>query len=336
MTRKRVRTTTTGPRSVCHWTDDDRADHSTINANCSQQQLTLNSFFVAGSRNIKARSIASSPSTPATPILLIPHKIETPQTSSPPSNNDVTTPPSLPKTKQMRQVYLDCGQAIFGQQLCRKCGMLYMPGVTEDMQAHAAICRERSMGVSWRNVNGQRVCFQDKGDSIVCFQQKKNAISTCLEYVYQQVAQDLGMDLAGSHGLVGCTIWLYLRQHRVIGFVSTKPISNAFYLVARKPTEPRRDNNDCNAEDFPLPSNTDRIARRAMLGISILWTHEQFRCQGIATKLVDAARQHAFFGMTVPVQQLAFSSPTQAGWVFGQKYCGTPLLYEYSTKESKS
>lgn len=52
---------------------------------------------------------------------------------------------------------------------------------------------------------------------------------------------------------------------------------------------------------------------------------------GIATQLVDAARGSAVFGMVVSKSQLAFSSPTEAGWKFAKHYCGQdPLVYEYN------
>jgi hypothetical protein len=93
-----------------------------------------------------------------------------------------------------------------------------------------------------------------------------------------------------------------------------------------------------------------------MLGVAILWTHSKMRHQGmqkcaignvliprisyflslflslgIATQLIDAAREHAVFGMVVPKSKIAFSSPTEAGFNFAKNYCGQdPLVYEYN------
>jgi hypothetical protein len=66
-----------------------------------------------------------------------------------------------------------------------------------------------------------------------------------------------------------------------------------------------------------------------------LWVHAQFRHQHIATQLLDAARIHSIFGMTIPKHQIAMSSPTQAGWAFAKDYCSggveAPLVYDYTT-----
>lgn len=333
MTGKRARPTTSTPRSICQLAEDNVATRK----RCHQQQVTLNSFFVTGSRRIKGRLNSKSPATPGAPFVSKYLQAATPPTHSPFSQKDVTTPPTPTPTtiKQMKQVYLDYGQSSFGQQLCKLCGMLYMPGVSEDMQAHSNVCRERCEGVVWRQVGGQRVYLQPKGDSIVSFLQKNTVLSTSLESVYAHVAQDLGMDATASRSIVGYTIWLFLRQNRVIGFVATKPISEAFRLVTRCCDETTGENKDIVINNLdPLPNNADRIKTKAMLAIAILWTHEQFRGQGIASKLVDAACQHSFFGMIVPNHQLAFSSPTQAGWAFAQKYCGSPLIYEYRSAQS--
>jgi GNAT superfamily N-acetyltransferase len=397
MTRnKRQRTTpiTAGPRSICHWRGDDDDDDETNAADGTprstgsghQQQLTLNSFFVQGSRTKRilvattttrtgssSSSQAAVPRTPATPLSPSRRLEEarTPPTVSPFSVPAAGTPPTPPpppaattttkKNKQWKQVYLDCGQSAFGQQLCKKCGMLYMPGVAEDMKAHAVMCRERRFGVSWRPSSGQRVHWnsssskhknkhkhksknnnssssQDDDSMIlsVVVPLSKKSVSGSLEAVYDQVAQDLGMDTSSTtvmESLAGYTVWLYLRQQRVVGFVATKPISEAFQLATSTTTTKGNNNhadkNDCSSSNaaatfdhHDMSNTTDhRIPHKAMLGVAIMWTHEQFRGQGIATRLVDTARRHAFFGMVVPTHQLAFSSPTQAGWAFGQKYC---------------
>lgn len=58
----------------------------------------------------------------------------------------------LPKQQQkqqrsLTQVYIDCGQSTFGQVLCPKCGMLYMPGIREDEQQHVRLCQSYSIGI---------------------------------------------------------------------------------------------------------------------------------------------------------------------------------------------
>jgi hypothetical protein len=197
--------------------------------------------------------------------------------------------------------------------------MLYVPGVTEDVQAHNRICRERSEGLLWRTIRGQRVHSQSSQDSIVSIPipESKPTFPAALAAVYQQVVQDLGMDETAS--LAGYTIWLYLRNQRVVGFVATQPVSVAYSLSA----DGKSDTVACDPVTMPT---------KVMLGVAILWTHDRFRHQNIATELVTAARQHSFFGMMVPLVGLAFSTPTQVGLSFAKKYCGgndKVLIYKY-------
>jgi len=77
---------------------------------------------------------------------------------------------------------------------------------------------------------------------------------------------------------------------------------------------------------FVLHNSQERssVKQKAMAGIHQLWVHAKFRKQGIATRLVDAARGKLVFGLTVPKELLAFSSPTEAGACFARNYvCGS-------------
>ena len=69
-------------------------------------------------------------------------------------------------------------------------------------------------------------------------------------------------------------------------------------------------------ETLQVRSNT---TRKAMVGIHQLWVHAKERNQGIATRLMDAVRASIIFGLVIPVEMLAFSSPTAAGASFARK-----------------
>jgi hypothetical protein len=59
-------------------------------------------------------------------------------------------PTAIPPTssaKRFRQTYLDLGQAQFDSQTCRKCGMVYTPGV-EDSE-HLKFCKSNSDDIIW-------------------------------------------------------------------------------------------------------------------------------------------------------------------------------------------
>jgi N-acetyltransferase len=67
------------------------------------------------------------------------------------------------------------------------------------------------------------------------------------------------------------------------------------------------------------------------MGVHQLWTHKSHRQKHIARTLVDAARGKLIFGMTVPHNLVAFSSPTVDGALFAKKYSfpDAPLVYDF-------
>jgi N-acetyltransferase len=73
---------------------------------------------------------------------------------------------------------------------------------------------------------------------------------------------------------------------------------------------------------YILHNNYERskLASKAMLGIHQMWVHSKFRKQGIATRLIDVARERMVFSMVIPPELVAFSSPTEAGVKFATRY----------------
>jgi N-acetyltransferase len=67
-----------------------------------------------------------------------------------------------------------------------------------------------------------------------------------------------------------------------------------------------------------------------LLGVRAMWVHSTARRRGVATILLDVARQVACFGATVPRAACAFTSPTAAGRAFATRYCGTARLLVYN------
>lgn len=351
MTRKVPRVLSPPSHSICTLNDDNTYENPNAQ---SKRQLSLTSFFTAGSKRLRKRTEVATTTfssrqesdnltTPATPD-------NTSQNSSNPnkvSPNNSTTLSGIFPTKRgcdqstltekpkLQQVYLDCGQTMFGQQLCKKCGMLYVPGVAEDAKAHAKICQESKLGILWRKHPRQRMHWKEPGrggDQICSIPNitKSNQLSPTLEEIYQQVVRDLGLDsnLSAASALMGKTVWIYIRQQRVVGFASTMPISKAYEIQSFETDSTSIGSN------YSRPQQDKRQAKRALLGIALLWTHEQYWRQRVATKLVDTARHHSFFGMTVPKGMMAFSSPTTAGWQFGRSYCdgssdSGPLIFDY-------
>lgn len=134
------------------------------------------------------------------------------------------------------------------------------------------------------------------------------------------------------------TAFLCIVNKRVVGMVLAEGIETAFLLLSSSEAEivaAAASAGKCCSDELgmtlrrTIPSNSSTMAfgmerskesRKASLGIYQIWVHSNYRNRGIARSLVDAARTHLYFGLIVPVDQLAFSSPTESGVKFARRY----------------
>ena len=58
--------------------------------------------------------------------------------------------------------------------------------------------------------------------------------------------------------------------------------------------------------------------------VRLIWVSAEDRRQGLATRLLDAARKHLVPGTVLSYQQLAFVQPTEIGCSFARAYTGCP------------
>ena len=236
------------------------------------------------------------------------------------------------KRKQLNQLFLDFGQKSFGKQtVCNVCGMLRVHGLDEDDSQHDKICKEYQEGVTclgWKNE--RMVAAFEKDDRILEVrpddaQQHRNKV---LE-VKAIVDKELGFARRQSEedpygGIDGnATCYLYISKKRIVGLLLVKRIQRAYKLLPSK--EAHETNNrysSCISRSLD-PS-------KALLGVHQIWVHESHRHRGIASRLVTAARDHLIFGMCVPLDLVAFSSPTDEGLRFAKTYVGSdrPLIYD--------
>ena len=253
---------------------------------------------------------------------------------------------ALQKQKSLTQVYIDAGQKRFGQIICSKCGMLYVPGVAEDEAEHKKMCEAYALGIPCHRVKGGKILKKNNNasnESIVLWRpsvkkpkQKPNSFDTNNDssnsdcpsqwpLLAKMISKDLGTheETTLSH-LTHEMVFLCIgkapttkaNKSRILGVATVQ-------LLGSLPSYRMMDANERSL----TPCKT------AKLGIGLLWTHPVSRKRGIATKLVHAAREHAVFGMRVSRRDVAFSNPTLAGYNFALNYCnnsdngtdGTPL-----------
>lgn len=141
------------------------------------------------------------------------------------------------------------------------------------------------------------------------------------------------------------TCYLYISKKRVVGLLLVKHLKRAYELISAD-SDHSRDNNindyDGSTHDNQhnsriIKAQKDSYSRsltpsKAMMGVHQIWCHRSHRKGGIASKLCDAARSCLIFGMTIPLEYVAFSSPTLDGIKFAKKYLDTkkPLVYDMS------
>ena len=128
-----------------------------------------------------------------------------------------------------------------------------------------------------------------------------------LKRVESIVNIDLGFVVSNDDETVASekTAYLFLRDRRVLGMATAEIIKRAFVL------------------NKSLSGDRSNKSQKAMVGIHKIWVHCKSRKQGVASMLVDTIRSKFIYGFMVPVQMLAFSSPTQAGADFANQYCNS-------------
>ena len=130
------------------------------------------------------------------------------------------------------------------------------------------------------------------------------------------------------------TAFLCIVNKRVVGMVLAEVIETGYLLissrravngVAASPNNSESNHEIATNRRRGAPPNVIGLERsteshKAVLGIYQMWVHLKYRNRGIARALVDAARVHMVFGLKVPVDQVAFSSPTESGVRFARQY----------------
>lgn len=235
------------------------------------------------------------------------------------------------KAKVKKQVYLDLGQKKFNKSECPSCGMLFAPGVEQDEKAHRVFCKSQSTRFPLAKSMNIVESFSDKKLAVVhvTFQDDPRTLQRIKRFKEDIVDKDMGfVDESHRRFLLqpGASAFLCIQQtdHKPVGFLISERIARAARL-------------DALVEDTSviraLP--TERV--EAVLGIRQIWVDSALRRQGIALRLLDAARNCAVYNFHVSKEQLAFSQPTVQGHALAKAYCGRPdiLVYELSSTESK-
>ena len=289
---------------------------------------------------------------------------------SPPSPSHCSLSQQKPSEKKsLTQVYIDCGQSKFGQTLCKKCGMLYVPGVLEDEVEHKNMCEAYSLGIPCHRgtiKGGKKIdvlknnTISNDGAAIVSWRpcvKKPKGKSKPLDpnddndgnndrppqwpLLAKMISKDLGThEETTLNHLTNEIVFLCIGKARV------PPKHSRTNSIGSKRSDSGNKHRILGLTTVQLlgenpsyrmigPSERSLTpCKNAKLGIGLLWTHPVCRNQGIATTLVHAARKNSFFGMRVSRQDVAFSNPTQAGYNFALRYINSIHRTERGTEDA--
>jgi len=263
------------------------------------------------------------------------------------SGNDAQSPPAAApvKTKKhMVQMQLDLASE--SRKACKTCGMEYIPSNAEDAALHrkfhamnvggvdftkATVDRLRKNQV-WSAGDGSFIAAIGRRDALAL----RNKTSDVLKVVNTELgavpisdeelwSQTCASTDARNDGSRPTPVdrfktYLYIRGQKCIGACLAERIWEAYTVLAQ-------DDASAQIRKLAIETKSSSISistatSPALLGISRIWTSNQHRKQGIATRLLDCARSNFLYGLTVEKEQVAFSQPTESGGNLARKWFG--------------
>ncbi|EEB09579.1 sister chromatid cohesion protein/DNA polymerase eta Eso1 [Schizosaccharomyces japonicus yFS275] len=205
----------------------------------------------------------------------------------------------------MEQLHIDLVNA---RQTCPECYMEYTQGNEDDENLHS---RYHSKIVEGLQVNFTIDPVYTSSASSAA--DKVYLISSSCNIMDQKKAEDLlsfvNSQLSSSEmeiiGIDGYQSYLYVRRKHCIGFLLVEKIENAYTVPDTEPSL-----NDASSAVEVRPENK---STKFVLGISRIWVNPAHRHKGIASKLIQCARENFIYGYQIPPTEIAFSQPSESG-----------------------
>jgi N-acetyltransferase len=220
------------------------------------------------------------------------------------------------KPRKKSQLYLDLGQKSFAShKICPICSSLIVHGTHEDQQNHINICKSYKEGVTCLGFKKERCVGRFGDERILEVREGDVQGRKKVEEVKCIVDGELGFASSNKQAtqndlLHGMTSYLYISKKRIVGLLLVKRIHRAYEL--------QYEHSDGKTHSI----SRGTTPHPAILGIHQIWVHNLHRHKGIATKLLESARGNFTFGMVIPIEKVAFSSPTEDGVGLAKRYIG--------------
>lgn len=236
----------------------------------------------------------------------------------------------------MVQMQLDLASET--RKACKTCGMEYIPSNAEDAALHrkfhamnvggvdftkAVVERMRKNQV-WSGGDGSFIAVIGRKDALAMRNRTSEVlkvVNTELAAVHIEVKELWSQTRAPDASAVDrFKTYLYIRGQKCIGACLAERIWDAHAVLAQ-------DDASTPDQQRPLDTKSSSISissesSPALLGISRIWTSNQHRKQGIATRMLDCARSDFLYGLQVEKEKVAFSQPTESGGNLARKWFG--------------
>eukprot|EP01031_Cornospumella_fuschlensis_P041565 gene41565-50725_t len=258
--------------------------------------------------------------------------------------NGVERNEKVQKKAQVTQMYLDFGQKSFNTpKTCEKCGLLYVQTDGEDQKRHARV--DMPLAASPSLFTKLRLLStQEEHGSIYQLPLKPIRLPLpVLEKFFLIAEGDVGARAGFAND--GHTAYICAIHNMLVGLLVVDEVSIsrvveiseydqlAFTLAPSCPnvSQPPTEDTSVLTYNPPPPQTPPPLEQENIpayntpfpyLGVRLIYTHERYRRRMVAVNLLEAARRFHMYGQVVSKDRLAFSQPTEMGFLFAKKYIG--------------
>ena len=210
---------------------------------------------------------------------------------------------------------------------CTKCGMAYLNHLNEDVMMHNKFHDSRINGRKWSNNWGQNVHWEENssygllstpslsqndclsnGERIVMIRPdhsaEVNATLEIMDVVNNELNAPHDENSFWSEGNNAGKAFVYVKNGRAVGVVTIEILGKdrGRWMIHKNKVI------------------VEKARPQFILGISRIWVCKSQRLNGIATKLLNAARQNTIPGKIVDKQFVAWSQPSDNGGKMALRY----------------
>lgn len=237
--------------------------------------------------------------------------------------------PCSKKGKRYVQSRLQIGSQNSSHVKCPKCEMTYSTACIDDVNTHMVYHDMQLKGRRWSSNWGAEVrssikerypmmtppsssskSFNSSCERIVMirpdFIPEVNATLEMLNLVNDELNAPHDENDFWSQPQGQGKAFLFIKNNRAIGVVTMEvldPVRGRWMVYDTKCV-------------------LDHVRPNFILGVSRIWVCRHERCSGVATKLLEAARENTIYGKALEKWEIAWSQPTDSGGKLASKYNG--------------